>query len=97
MLTDYGSTSVVWDPEDISQQIIRCCAPEVLGKAFGTRPTCASDVFSFGMVVLEVGPSGCEKGYGDQLLFSLDVLRKGTIRRSSRRRGEVDPVWWATE
>jgi len=56
ILTDFGSSSVVWDPEEISQQVIRWCAPEVLGdeKVSGIRPTYASDVFSFGMVALEV-------------------------------------------
>jgi len=56
MLTDFGSCSVVWNPEDISLGIIRWCAPEVLGgdKVSVTRPTYASDVFSFGMVVLEI-------------------------------------------
>ena len=59
MLTDFGSCSVVWDPEDLPQQIIRWCGPEVLGtdEVSGTQPTYASDVFSFGMVVLEVGLS----------------------------------------
>ena len=81
MLTDYGSTSVVWNPEDMSQQTIRWCAPEVLGgdKVSGTRPTYASDVFSFGMVVLEVGPSGREKRAVIDFLLSLDFLRKSTI------------------
>ena len=81
MATDYGSTSVVWNPEDISQQIIRWCAPEVLGgdKVSGMRPTYASDVFSFGMVVLEVGSSGCEQKTVIDFLFSLDFLGKGTI------------------
>ena len=60
VLTDFGSCSVIWNPEDIPQQIIRWCAPEVLGsdKVSGTRPTYASDVFSFGMVILEVGSNG---------------------------------------
>ena len=100
MLTDYGSTSVVWHPEDISQQAIRWCAPEVLGgeKVSGTRPTYASDVFSFGMVALEVGPSSCEVRTVIDFLFSLDFLRKGAIRRSFRRRGgEADTVWRTTE
>jgi serine/threonine protein kinase len=81
MLTDFGSTSVVWNPEDISQQIIRWCAPEVLGgdAVSGTRPTYASDVFSFGMVVLEVGSSGREKRTVIKFWFFLDLFRKGTI------------------
>jgi len=56
VLTDFGSNSVVWNPEDIPKQIIRWCAPEVLGseKVSGTPPTYASDVFSLGMVVLEI-------------------------------------------
>jgi serine/threonine protein kinase len=60
MLTDFGSCSVVWDPENLPQQIVRWCAPEVLGSngVSGTPPTYASDVFSFGMVVLEVGLTG---------------------------------------
>lgn len=60
VLTDFGSCSVTWNPEDIPQQLIRWCAPEVLGsdEVPGVSPTRASDVFSFGMVVLEVGLSG---------------------------------------
>jgi len=52
VLTDFGSCSVVWNPEDTS----RWCAPEVLGGGgvSGTWPTYSSDVFSFGMVVLEI-------------------------------------------
>lgn len=80
MLTDFGSASVVWNPEDISQ-IIRWCAPEILGgeKVPGTRPTYASDVFSFGMVVLEVGPTGSEERTTINFRPSLDLLRKGAI------------------
>ena len=64
MLTDYGSASLLWNSEDISQQIARWCAPEVLGgdKVSRTPPTYASDVFSFGMVVLEVGSRGRVRG-----------------------------------
>jgi serine/threonine protein kinase len=64
MLTDFGSASVVWNSEDISQEIIRWCAPEVLGGdvVSGTRPTYASDVFSFGMVVLEVSFNWRDRG-----------------------------------
>lgn len=55
MLTDFGSCSVAWNLGDVSQ-IIRWCAPEVLGNVEnpGTAPTYASDAFSFGMVALEV-------------------------------------------
>lgn len=83
-MTDFGSCSVVWNPEDIPQQIIRWCAPEVLGsdKVSGTRPTYASDVFSLGMVVLEVGTGVQEKRTVINVPFSLDLLRKGSIRWS---------------
>jgi len=55
VLADFGSCSVVWNYED-TLQIIRWCAPEVMGseKVSGILPTFASDVYSFGMVVLEV-------------------------------------------
>ena len=86
VLTDFGSCSVDWNPEGVPQKIIRWCAPEVLGgdNVSGSRPTYASDVFSFGMVVLEVGTSVQEKGTVIKVLFFLDLLRKGTIRRSFR-------------
>lgn len=56
LLTDFGSPSVAWTHQDASKETARWCAPEVLGDdpLSGTRPTFASDVFSFGMVVFEV-------------------------------------------
>ena len=82
MLTDFGSCSVVWNPGDIPHQTIRWCAPEVLGseKVSGTQPTCASDVFSFGMVILEVGLSGRGKTAVTYVRSFLDLLRKSTLR-----------------
>ena len=60
VLTDFGLCSVVWNPNGIPREIIRWCAPEVLGsdEVSGTQPTYASDVFSFGMVILEASLPG---------------------------------------
>jgi serine/threonine protein kinase len=56
LLTDFASPSIAWGYQDVSKQTARWCAPEVLGNdsLSGIRPTFASDVFSYGMVVLEV-------------------------------------------
>jgi len=56
LLTDFASPSITWTSQDASGQAARWCAPEVLGNdpLSGTPPTLASDIFSFGMVVLEV-------------------------------------------
>lgn len=97
MLTDFGSASVVWNSEDISREMVRWCAPEVLGGdvVSGTRPTYASDVFSFGMVVLEVSFNRHEWGVIMTFRFFLDLFGKTTVRRSlGWRGGQASTVWW---
>lgn len=76
LLTDFASSSITWTYQDASKHAARWCAPEVLGDnpLSGTRPTFASDVFSFGMVVFEVTPSSLNGPVSNERELGLNPL-----------------------